>query len=143
MMACESERQDPDSVCERNVKKDRGGEGGKEEEGGRGRQPLLLLGNKPLQPPLQKLAPYVHYYPEQMYTAWLAHSSGRRGEGWSTIRRNERKQRRVARGEKLYIFFIYAILVTPLSRKRPLSEQLRKSLSEGGGNTRWESCHSK
>lgn len=51
-------------------------------------QLLLQLGNKPLQPQrqpqLQKLARYVHYYLEQIYTAWLAHSGrggGREREG--------------------------------------------------------------
>lgn len=43
-------------------------------------QPLLQLANKLLQPQqqpqLQKLASYVHYYPEQIYPASLAHSQG-------------------------------------------------------------------
>lgn len=59
-------------------------------------QPLLQLGNKPLQPQrqpqLQKLAWYVHYYLEQIYIAWLAHS-GRVAQ--AKCERNEEKQRHV------------------------------------------------
>lgn len=82
--------------------KERQGEPGRQrkkerKEGEGAMQPLLQLGNKALQPQqqpqLQKLARYVHYYLEQIYTAWLAHSIGR-GD-WSKSERNEEKRRHV------------------------------------------------
>lgn len=71
MMACESEREGQSRTV---------WDGGKEEGA---MQPLLQLGNKLLQPQrqpqLQKLAWYVHYYLQQIYTARQAHSRGSRG----------------------------------------------------------------
>ena len=127
-MACESERGGARRNCNPLVracekrderKTGRGGqtevkeegrkEGRKEREGAA--QPSLQLGNKPLQPQrqpqLQQLARCVHYYLEQIYTAWLAHSGGeeeeeeeggRRRGGRSKSERNEEKQGR-ARGK--------------------------------------------
>ena len=101
MMACESERGGARRNCNPLVraceKRDerKTGRGGQTEEKEEGRkegrkeregaaQPSLQLGNKPLQPQrqpqLQQLARCVHYYLEQIYTAWLAHSGGEEGE---------------------------------------------------------------
>lgn len=86
---------DKAKLCEMEEKRK---EGRKEEEGAM--QPLLQLGNKLLQPQrqpqLQKLACYVHYYLEQIYTARLAQSRG--STGWSKSERNEEKHGHANKG---------------------------------------------
>lgn len=86
------DRKDKATLSAREEEEEKEEEGKKEGRKGRrkeGRedamQPLLQLANKLLQPQqqpqLQKLASYIHYYPEQNYPARLAHSQGCRG--WS------------------------------------------------------------
>ncbi|KAI9515522.1 hypothetical protein NQZ68_025026 [Dissostichus eleginoides] len=95
-MACESEREEPDSVCERNLKKDRGGEGGKEEEeeGGDSHYSCWVTSrcshNSRSWHRTSTIIPSKFTQP-----GWHTREGegGKAGEGWSTIRRKERKQR--------------------------------------------------